>query len=114
MPPSSITLALVSPLALTLHDARLRAKKSITAAGLLRGGQQINVANDFLAPAQTAGGAATHHVRMLAQAVQDRLGGAAGRRKEMAGGVLTAEIDPCEDVGLRFFAKAGQFRHLSF
>ena len=55
-------------------------KKSMTAAGFLGRGQQIDVADDFLAPPQAARRAATNHVGMRAQIVQNRLGRRPARR----------------------------------
>ena len=51
MPPSSITLALVSPLALTLRMPGWLVKNSMTVRRLLRRGEQVNVADDLLATA---------------------------------------------------------------
>jgi len=94
-------------------DARLRGEKLDDGGRVARRGEKINVANDLLAAAQTAGGAAARDVRMLAQAGEDRFGGKQGVAVEMARGVLAAEIYSGEDVGLRFFTKAGQFRDFS-
>ena len=110
MPPARITLALVSPLAETLRTPGWLVKKSMTAAGCFGGSQQIDVADDLLATAQAARRAATHHVGMAAQAVQDRFRHGQGVAQQMARGVLAAELDALQNLGLGLFAEAVQLR----
>ena len=61
-----------------------------------RRGEQVNVANDFLRAPQAARRAATDHVRMLAQTVEQRLGDGQRVTQAMFGGVLALARDTFE------------------
>ena len=87
-------------------DPRLRDKKFNHLRRLLRRRQQVNVADDFLEPPQTARRAATNHVRMFAQIFEQRFGGAQGVAQQMFRGVSPPALDAFENVRLRLFAKA--------
>ena len=113
MPPSKITLAFVSPFASDFHDARLRDKKFNHVRRFFRRRQQINVADDFLEPPQTARRAATDHVGMSAQIFQQRLGGAQRVAQQMFARVSPFALDAFQNVRLRFFAETVQFRNFS-
>ena len=80
---------------------------------LLGRGQQVNVADDFLGPAQTARRAATDHVRMLPQTVEQRFGNGKCIAETMLGGVLPFARDAFEQVGLGLLAKPFEFGNLA-
>jgi len=65
-----MTLALVSPLAVTLMMSGCADKPPNYLRRLFRRCQQINVADDFLDPPQTAGSATSDDVRMPRKTVE--------------------------------------------
>ncbi len=74
--------------------------------GVAGGGEEVDVANNFLGAAEAAGGVAAGDVGVAAQMVEDRLGGGEGVAEEMARGELAAEVDAFANFGLGFFAEA--------
>lgn len=91
-----------------LGDTGLAGEIVKDADGMFAGGQKVQVANDFLAAAETAGGAAANDIGMLAEEVEEGFGRVPGVKQEVLTGVLPAALDALEEVGLGFFAEAGE------
>ena len=67
-----------------VEDAGLAAEKIEDLGGLFRGSQQIDIADDFAMPAQTAGRAATNHLRMRTERFEQGFGNGKSVADEMS------------------------------
>ena len=79
------------------------------ASRVFRRHEQVNVADDFLASAQTAGFARPNHVGMRAQVVEDGFSGEQGIVEVMFRGIRAAAIDAFANVHGGFFAETLSF-----
>ena len=113
MPPSRHHAGLGFAFGDDVEDAGLLREKFNDRRRFLRRHQQINVADDFLEPPQTARRAATNHIGMRAQIFQHRLAASKRVAQQMLRRVSAAEIDAFENVRLRFFAETLQVRDLA-
>jgi 3' terminal RNA ribose 2'-O-methyltransferase Hen1 len=92
------------------EDGGLFRKKVEDFGRFFGGGEEVDVTNNFFVAAQTAGGTAADDIGVLAEIFEEGFGGDHGVAEEMARGVLAAELDAGNDVGLGFGAEAGELR----
>ncbi len=97
-----------------LDDTRLRNEKFNHRRRLPRRRQQVNVTANLLEPPQAPRRAATHHIWMFAQIVQQRFGDAQRITQQMLARISAPPFDSFQNVRLRLLAKTVQFRDFPF